>query len=179
MQTIKTEPGNGKENQTVSPPPGSGTDRIIVKKRWTLRNIAILSGGGLFLFLVLYYLVLGDHRSKLNVEAEKITISDVTRGRFQEFDRSAGPSWSGRLSPIAREPDDVPANSCRDAGWSVAGFGRADGGCSPPVAVEALGRIGADSPESVAALRGALSDDSDDVKFVAKQALEIVQGGHK
>jgi hypothetical protein len=46
-------------------------------------------------------------------------------------------------------------------------------------AVEALGRIGADSPESVAALRGALSDASDDVKTTAKQALEIVQRGHK
>ncbi len=90
MQTIKTEPGNGKESQTAAPPPGSGTDRRIEKKRWTLRNIAILSGGGLFLLVVLYYLVLGDHRSKLNVEAEKITISDVTRGQFQEFDPVQG-----------------------------------------------------------------------------------------
>jgi HlyD family secretion protein len=90
MQTIKTGPGNGKEIQAAGPPPGSGTDRAIEKKRWTLRNIVILSGGGLFLLLVLYYLVLGDHRSKLNVESEKITISDVTRGQFQEFDPVQG-----------------------------------------------------------------------------------------
>lgn len=90
MHTIKTDPGNGKDIQTAGPLPGSGTDRKIEKKRWTLRNIAILSGGGLFLFVVLYYLVLGDHRSKLNVEAEKITISDVIRGQFQEFDPVQG-----------------------------------------------------------------------------------------
>ena len=29
MQTIKTEPGNGKDIQTAGPLPGSGTDRKI------------------------------------------------------------------------------------------------------------------------------------------------------
>ena len=90
MQTVTTEPDKGPGHQTTGPPPGSGTDRKIEKKRWTLRNIAILTGGVLFVIVILYYLVLGDHRSKLNVEAEKITISDVTRGQFQEFDPVQG-----------------------------------------------------------------------------------------
>jgi hypothetical protein len=46
-------------------------------------------------------------------------------------------------------------------------------------AVEALGRIGATSPESVAALTVALSDSSGDVRVTAKQALEIVQKDHE
>ena len=45
---------------------------------------------GRTVLLVLYYLVLGDHRSKLNVETEKITIAEVTRGQFQEFDPVQG-----------------------------------------------------------------------------------------
>jgi HlyD family secretion protein len=65
-------------------------DRKIPKNRWTLRNIAGLSGAGLIGLLVLYYLILGDHRSKLNVESEKITVSEVTRGQFQEFDPVQG-----------------------------------------------------------------------------------------
>ena len=65
-------------------------DRKIPKNRWTLRNIAGLSGTALIILLILYYLVLGDHRSKLNVESEKITVSEVTRGQFQEFDPVQG-----------------------------------------------------------------------------------------
>ena len=65
-------------------------DRKIPKNRWTLRNIAGLSGTALIILLIFYYLVLGDHRSKLNVESEKITVSEVTRGQFQEFDPVQG-----------------------------------------------------------------------------------------
>jgi len=90
IKTVTTEPGNGRDHPTPGPPAGPGTDRRIEKKRWTLRNIALVSGGGLFLLAILYYLVLGDHRSRLNVEAEKITISEVTRGQFQEFDPVQG-----------------------------------------------------------------------------------------
>ena len=90
MHTTKIEPGNGHGPQGPEPVPTPGTDRKIAKKRWTVRNIAIVSGGGLFLLFVLYYLVLGDHRSKLNVESEKITLAEVTRGQFQEFDPVQG-----------------------------------------------------------------------------------------
>ena len=30
--------------------------------------------------------------------------------QFEQFDLNVGPSWSGRLLPIAVEPDGVPAN---------------------------------------------------------------------
>jgi len=36
------------------------------------------------------YPVFEDHRSKLTVESEKSTVSEVTRGQFQEFDPVQG-----------------------------------------------------------------------------------------
>ena len=90
ITTVKTEPGNGQGDHTLETSPGSGMDRTIKKQRWTLRNISLLSGGGILLLLLLYYLILGDHRSRLNVEAEKVTIAEVTRGQFQEFDPVQG-----------------------------------------------------------------------------------------
>ncbi len=60
-------------------------DRAIQKKNWPPKKIAVVSAAGLFLCFVLYSFMFGDNSSKLNVESEKITISDVARGPFQEF----------------------------------------------------------------------------------------------
>lgn len=60
-------------------------DRVIEKKKWPPKKIAAVSAGGLLLCFVLYSFMFGDGSSKLNVETEKITISEVTRGPFQEF----------------------------------------------------------------------------------------------
>jgi len=46
-------------------------------------------------------------------------------------------------------------------------------------AVEALGRIGAGSSESMAALTAALSDTSSDVRVTVMKALEHIQKGQK
>ncbi|MCD4692956.1 MAG: hypothetical protein K8R79_08590, partial [Calditrichales bacterium] len=60
-------------------------DRKIEKKKWTLKKTLVYSLAGIFLFLIIYNLVFGDRSSKLNVESQKITISTVTRGAFQEY----------------------------------------------------------------------------------------------
>lgn len=60
-------------------------DRKIEKKKWTLKKISVYSLSGIFLFLIIYNLVFGDRSSKLNVESQKITVSTVTRGAFQEY----------------------------------------------------------------------------------------------
>ncbi len=60
-------------------------DRQIQKKKWPPKKIAIFAGGGLFFLFVIYSFIFGDNSSKLNVETEKITIAEVTRGPFQEF----------------------------------------------------------------------------------------------
>ena len=60
-------------------------DRKIEKKLWTPKRIGMAGGGGLLVLFILYSFIFGDTSSKLNVEAEKITISEVSRGPFQEF----------------------------------------------------------------------------------------------
>ena len=60
-------------------------DRKIDKKKWPPKKIAYVSVAALFIFFVIYQIGFGDHSSKLNVEREKITISTVNEGPFQEF----------------------------------------------------------------------------------------------
>ncbi len=60
-------------------------DRKIEKKPiYKRRNFQLGIGGGI-IFLVLIILILSDTGSKLNVEKDKITISEVRMGDFQEF----------------------------------------------------------------------------------------------
>ncbi len=60
-------------------------DRPIQKKKWPPKRIALYTGAGLFFSVVMYSFLFGDSSSKLNVESERITITTVTRGPFQEF----------------------------------------------------------------------------------------------
>ncbi len=60
-------------------------DRKIEKKPFYKRKKFWFSSGGGVLFFILIILILADTGSKLNVEADKITISTVTNGDFQEF----------------------------------------------------------------------------------------------
>ncbi len=60
-------------------------DRKIEKKPlYKRRNFQLGTGGGI-IFLILIILILSDTGSKLNVEKDKITISEVRMGDFQEF----------------------------------------------------------------------------------------------
>lgn len=62
-----------------------GMDRKIEKKKWPPRKIAGLAFSGLFFIFIVYNLVLSDRSSKLNVDVDRITISAVEKGPFQEF----------------------------------------------------------------------------------------------
>jgi len=60
-------------------------DRLIEKKKWTLKRIIILSAAvGIPLFILIAF-VISDKSTKLNVEKERITISEVKRAPFQEY----------------------------------------------------------------------------------------------
>ncbi|MBN1998102.1 HlyD family efflux transporter periplasmic adaptor subunit [candidate division KSB1 bacterium] len=59
-------------------------DRIIKKKKWTPKKIAIYSIAALFVLFVGYTFLFGDYSSKLNVKKERLTISTVTAREFQE-----------------------------------------------------------------------------------------------
>jgi len=60
-------------------------DRVIAKKKWGTKRILTIAGivGILVLIAGVYYATAG--KSRLNVEAERITISEVKSGPFREF----------------------------------------------------------------------------------------------
>ncbi len=60
-------------------------DQIIKKKKWPPRRIITYAAAGAFILLILYLLIFQSNRSTLNVESDKLTISTVQRGPFQEF----------------------------------------------------------------------------------------------
>ncbi|PSL35746.1 efflux RND transporter periplasmic adaptor subunit [Chitinophaga ginsengisoli] len=60
-------------------------DRKIEKKYWSKKRISLISGGAVVAMLLLYNLIFADHRSKLNVEKDKITVSTVTKGTFDQY----------------------------------------------------------------------------------------------
>lgn len=60
-------------------------DRKIEKKFWSKKRITLVSGGAVVALLLIYNLIFADHRSKLNVEKDKITISKVSRGTFDQY----------------------------------------------------------------------------------------------
>ena len=60
-------------------------DRKIKKKKWPPKKIASLAAIVLFVFLVLYFFLFKLQKSTLNVKADRITVSAVERGPFQEY----------------------------------------------------------------------------------------------
>ncbi len=60
-------------------------DKKIEKKKWTPKRILVLGGGGLLFLFIIYLLIFADKSSRLNVETERLTVSEVKFGPFQEF----------------------------------------------------------------------------------------------
>lgn len=60
-------------------------DRKIDKKFWTLKRMATYGGISILVIFVAYQFIFADRRSKLKIEKDKITISEVNRGEFKEF----------------------------------------------------------------------------------------------
>ncbi len=60
-------------------------DRQLEKKFWTKQRIILGVLGMAFLTFVVYQFAFTDKRSKLNVDTEKLTISTVTDGIFDEY----------------------------------------------------------------------------------------------
>ncbi|HYG17567.1 MAG TPA: HlyD family efflux transporter periplasmic adaptor subunit [Ohtaekwangia sp.] len=60
-------------------------DKKLVKKKWTLKRIATYGGISLFVIFVGYQLIFADRRNTLKIERDKVTISEVKRGVFQEW----------------------------------------------------------------------------------------------
>jgi len=60
-------------------------DKKLDKKFWTIKRLGWIVGGVVIVGLLVFQLAFSDKRSKLNVDKEKITISTVTQGVFDEF----------------------------------------------------------------------------------------------
>src|ERR1700759_4700597 len=60
-------------------------DRAIPKKKWTRKRILSIAGitGLILLIGASYYFTTGA--SRVNVDADRITVSEITKGTFQEF----------------------------------------------------------------------------------------------
>ena len=59
-------------------------DKKIKKKTWTLKRIATGGAIALFVGFVIYQFFFTDRRSKLKIDKDKITISTVEMGVFQD-----------------------------------------------------------------------------------------------
>ncbi len=62
-----------------------GMDRKLDRKAWSLKRIGWLAGIVLLVAVPLYVFVASDGASRLNVRAERVTISSVERGPFQVY----------------------------------------------------------------------------------------------
>ncbi|MFC2158018.1 efflux RND transporter periplasmic adaptor subunit [Acidobacteriota bacterium] len=62
-----------------------GMDRQIKKKKWPAKRIISIALVAAFVIIVLYVFLFKLNKSSLNVKKERITISTVTQGPFQEF----------------------------------------------------------------------------------------------
>ncbi len=60
-------------------------DRVIKKKRWTTRKLATIIAITAFCTLIIYLVFFRDKSSRLYVDKNQITITEVQQGKFQEF----------------------------------------------------------------------------------------------
>jgi len=60
-------------------------DRAVKKKKWTTRRIVTWCVAAAIVILVTGSILLGSGKSRLNVDVERITISEIKNGAFTEF----------------------------------------------------------------------------------------------
>jgi HlyD family secretion protein len=60
-------------------------DRVIAKKKWSKKRLLTIAGIAALVTLVLVSYFMTSGKSRLNVDTERITISEIKKGSFQEF----------------------------------------------------------------------------------------------
>src|SRR5689334_1883335 len=60
-------------------------DRVIAKKTWSRKRILTISGIAAIVLLIAGSIYFTSGKSRLNVDTERITISEIKNGPFQEF----------------------------------------------------------------------------------------------
>src|SRR3972149_5362822 len=102
---METKESNGT-GIPAAVPPQSGMDRQIKKNKWPPKKIALVGVGGLVIIILFYNAIFGDSSSRLNVEAERLTISIVERGPSQEL--PAVPDHDVPSQPHFPDPNQGP-----------------------------------------------------------------------
>lgn len=80
IKPVVSTAGSFKENYKSE----NKMDRVLQKKRWTTKKLLSIAGIAALVLLIAasYYFTSGN--SKLNVETDRITVSEVQKGTFQE-----------------------------------------------------------------------------------------------
>lgn len=60
-------------------------DRVIPKKRWNRKRLLGFTGVAVLITLIVLSFYVASGKSRLNVKAERLTISEVKKGAFKEF----------------------------------------------------------------------------------------------
>ena len=60
-------------------------DRVIAKKTWTIKRILLIAGIPGLAALIFSSVYFSSGKSRLNVDTERLTISEIKKGPFQEF----------------------------------------------------------------------------------------------
>jgi len=60
-------------------------DRVIKKKKWNRKRILTIGGIVAIVALIVTSYLMTSGKSKYNVDVERITISEIKKGSFQEF----------------------------------------------------------------------------------------------
>ena len=70
--------------------PAETMDKVLVKKKGLRRKHIPYIVGGAAVLAAFVWLVLGNHASKMRVDGERVTVSDVTDGEFNDYVRIQG-----------------------------------------------------------------------------------------
>ena len=60
-------------------------DRKIEKKTWNAKRILTIAGIAALVLLIAFSIYFTSGKSKLDVEVDRLTISEIKKGPFQEF----------------------------------------------------------------------------------------------
>ena len=60
-------------------------DRVIEKKKWSMKRILPIVGGAVVVGLIATAYLSNTGKTKLNVAQDRLTVSEVSKGNFQEF----------------------------------------------------------------------------------------------
>ncbi|MBR1498835.1 MAG: HlyD family efflux transporter periplasmic adaptor subunit [Bacteroidaceae bacterium] len=94
-------------------------DRIIEKKRGLRKKHIPYIAGGSFVLIVLLLILFGNHQSTLQVDAEDVTISEVTQGEFKDYVRLNGTVIPIQVVHISPEEGGIVTEKVAEEGQAV------------------------------------------------------------